>query len=338
MEPLISVIIPSHRNTFLIDAVASVASQAFPKESYEILVVKDYAYPGLEAALERLGAKVLTTQDPSPGGKVLVALGIARGEVISFLDDDDEFLPGKLQLVASAFQNQDVDYLHNAALLIDANGKAMGQTKMHPSRKVTEKLAYLRYLSKVRADFNASSISIRRRVLDVQLLARGRYMVDTLYFASALLKGSSILLEGRPLTAFRIHGNQSDRVLTSREDFWIRRRTTFENYVRAAQAILEETRGTPYESWAKEMMAKRKLQLSLFSDLSPDPRDSLLALKPKPTLKSTLHSWALATSPYLPSWAKKAYVSSSFVRIAEARGPASLVEGLHRSSQDRSHS
>ena len=63
----------------------------------------------------------LYSDDPRAGGQVRDALGVARGDVISLLDDDDEFLPEKLERVYAAFRNG-VDYYHNGRVVVNEAG------------------------------------------------------------------------------------------------------------------------------------------------------------------------------------------------------------------------
>jgi len=326
-RPYISVIVVAHRKTFLSSAVRSALGQTLPRDKFEVIVAKDFEDLSLEDELREEGVRVLTADDVSPGGKALAALSASRGEVISFLDDDDEFLPGKLEAVFRAFSSiPSLDYYHNGIVYKNAAGRVLGSTS-GPQRIVTKekKAKYARYLSKVRADFNSSSISIRKTAIDAGLIGKAKYMVDTLYLFSALVKGRDILVDGEPLTAFRLHADQTDRALASPVEFRKRRALTFYRYCGAANALAQAVAGTPYASWAREILAKRRLQLSLFADAAPPlpkeylprPADSLIALKPKTSVSATLNSVALALAPFAPKAARLAYASRSFMRATE---------------------
>jgi bifunctional DNA-binding transcriptional regulator/antitoxin component of YhaV-PrlF toxin-antitoxin module len=56
-------------------------------------------------------------------GQVREALGVARGDVISILDDD-EFLPKKLERVYAALR-EGVDYYHNGQVVVNEAGKVL---------------------------------------------------------------------------------------------------------------------------------------------------------------------------------------------------------------------
>lgn len=103
---LVSVIIPTcKRDVFYLSrAVESVLNQTYP--DIEILVIDDStaAYPlraEIEAYIRTLdGGKVRYYQNEKNLGGSLSrnrGIGLARGQYITFLDDDDEYMPGKVE-------------------------------------------------------------------------------------------------------------------------------------------------------------------------------------------------------------------------------------------------
>ncbi|MFP3138033.1 MAG: glycosyltransferase [Nitrososphaeria archaeon] len=88
-EPYISVIVPAHnRRKYLLGAVNSILSQNFPRHLYEIIVVKNLRDEAIDSKLQEWGVVNLYSDQRGLGAKIVEALGIARGDVISFLEDE----------------------------------------------------------------------------------------------------------------------------------------------------------------------------------------------------------------------------------------------------------
>ncbi|MBS0418986.1 MAG: glycosyltransferase family 2 protein [Proteobacteria bacterium] len=107
--PLVSVVIPTRdRLPLLRRALASVLCQS--EQNFEIIVVDDASSDGTPEYLAELAAddsRVSVVRNPSPrGGAGARNEGIAksRGQWIAFLDDDDEWLPVKLEKQLHALQ------------------------------------------------------------------------------------------------------------------------------------------------------------------------------------------------------------------------------------------
>ena len=99
-EPLVSAVIPTHkRSSMLRRAVQSALSQTY--REIEVLVVIDGPDAETTQVLEQINdPRVRIVQlDSNLGGGAARNAGVdaARGEWIAFLDDDDEWLPNKIQ-------------------------------------------------------------------------------------------------------------------------------------------------------------------------------------------------------------------------------------------------
>src|SRR3974390_557287 len=105
--PFITVVITSYNyGRFIGESIESVLSQDYPAERREIVVVDDGSTDDTADRVRQYGSKVRYFQKPNGGQASALNLGFAeaRGEIISLLDADDLFLPGKLTRVAGAFQ------------------------------------------------------------------------------------------------------------------------------------------------------------------------------------------------------------------------------------------
>lgn len=100
MPPLISVILPTcNRASLLQRAIQSVRSQS--DDNFEIVVVDDCSTDDTASVVTSIRDDRLRylRHETNKGGAAARNTGIrsARGEIIAFLDDDDEWLPEKLE-------------------------------------------------------------------------------------------------------------------------------------------------------------------------------------------------------------------------------------------------
>ena len=106
---LVSVIIPTYnRGRTIARAVDSVLAQSW--KSVEIIVVDSYSTDGTAEVLASYGDKIRVIRQAKEGPPAARNAGIkaAAGEIISFLDSDDEWLPGKLERQVKLLQAGEV--------------------------------------------------------------------------------------------------------------------------------------------------------------------------------------------------------------------------------------
>lgn len=102
-EPLVSVVIPTYRRSdTLLRAINSVCLQTY--NNVEIIVVDDNAsFPEVREQNERLLLDypkiVFVKNEKNLGGGLSrnVGIKISKGKYVAFLDDDDEYLPNKIE-------------------------------------------------------------------------------------------------------------------------------------------------------------------------------------------------------------------------------------------------
>lgn len=103
-ESTVSVVIPTlNRPAMLLRALDSVANQAFPPQ--EVIVVVDGPDDEIAKLVQRAHPSVRLLQMKTRSGAAVarnVGVQNARGAWIAFLDDDDEWLPRKLELQLGA--------------------------------------------------------------------------------------------------------------------------------------------------------------------------------------------------------------------------------------------
>jgi glycosyltransferase involved in cell wall biosynthesis len=101
----ISVIIPAiyDRKDFLLEAVRSTFNQKLDKKLYEVIVVKNFEDKTIDNYIHKLGFKNLISDSPRYGEKVSIGIKESSGEILAFLDDDDEFKQDKLNRIYEVF-------------------------------------------------------------------------------------------------------------------------------------------------------------------------------------------------------------------------------------------
>lgn len=158
LTPLVSVVLPvfNARRTdpaFLAAAVASVACQTYPE--VELIVVDDGSTDGsgemcrqLLDGHPHLRSTLVRTTNRGQSAARNHGASLARGELLSFIDQDDAFLPTKLAAVVPWFaEGADVVYT-DADIIDEAKGaqvrrfhRTLGCGQPHPKRSIDDVLA-----------------------------------------------------------------------------------------------------------------------------------------------------------------------------------------------------
>ena len=164
--PSVSVVIPTYnRSRYLRHAVDSVLRQTYPGDM-EIIVVDDGSTDDTQEV-----AKLYSTESKAvryvrlagnSGPSVARNTGIAcaEGELVAFLDSDDEWLPHKLERQIRVLQERDLDAVYSGWNVIDAEGKLVGK---HSPAVRDDVLASAILKSNVIG--TASSVVVRRECL-----------------------------------------------------------------------------------------------------------------------------------------------------------------------------
>jgi len=269
--PRISVIVTAHdRRKYLLGAMKSILSQDFPRDLYEVIVVKSFHDAAIDSQLENWGVTSLSSESPGIGAKVCEALKVAEGDVISFLEDDDLFLPGKLKAVHRAF-DMGIDYYHGGLLVIDEDGKEL-RHEVGPSFLVGEgeKTKYARFMEFNHVWHGASAVAIRKSIIDQSALREVEASPDLFYFLEALLRGRSLLFDGRALTAFRLGGSSLLGGARSAGDFSVAFERSTTAFLKDLLLLARLAAGTPYAAFIKDLIASRRLRFSVVRGEAPN--------------------------------------------------------------------
>jgi glycosyltransferase involved in cell wall biosynthesis len=128
--PAISVILPTHNRAAQVQqAIQSVLAQTWT--DYEVIVVDDGSTDGTEAALGPLARegriRYVRQANAGPAAARNHGLRLARGGLITFLDDDDLYEPRKLEAQAAYFSGHpDAVFLHSCFSKFNDAGEDLG--------------------------------------------------------------------------------------------------------------------------------------------------------------------------------------------------------------------
>ncbi|QGR19755.1 glycosyltransferase family 2 protein [Stygiolobus azoricus] len=139
---LISVIISAYdRREFLKNAIRSVYRQLLDKGLYEVIVVKNFEDKEIDDYIAKLGYKNIIYDTPKYGEQISAGIEESKGEILAFLEDDDEFKQEKLSKIYNVFTTQkEVSYFHDTREYI-YNDKIIDINTKDP--KISEIIKYL---------------------------------------------------------------------------------------------------------------------------------------------------------------------------------------------------
>lgn len=134
--PLVSVVIPTYNRAGMLDqALRSVCAQTF--KDYELIVVDDGSSDNTAEVVEKYAPRIKYLPKKNGGVASARNLGLkaAGGDLIAWLDDDDYFLPGKLEKQAGYMAaHPEVGLVYTGMLMIDTTGAYPARTYAIPPR------------------------------------------------------------------------------------------------------------------------------------------------------------------------------------------------------------
>jgi len=169
-RPLVSVVIPTqNRPRMLRDALDSVCRQTY--QSWEVIVVNDGGgdvSPVLNSMPRDVEAKIHRIHLPrirGPAAARNVAIKVAKGAILAFLDDDDLYSPGHLERLVSGLRASNAGIAYTAAALVEET--ILDGTRVEVRRKpFLPGLRYSRALLHVRNFIPINTWGVRRECFD----------------------------------------------------------------------------------------------------------------------------------------------------------------------------
>ena len=164
-KPEVTVIIPTfNRASLVVRAIRSVLGQTC--QDWELIVVDDCSTDGTEQAVRGFSDNRITYIRHDRNRRLPAArnTGIrrAQGEYVAFLDDDDEWLPEKLEKELEVFRNSDpaVGLVYTGKMILDESGRVLKVRMPTKSGWVYDALLDWDFIG------SPSRVTVKKQVLD----------------------------------------------------------------------------------------------------------------------------------------------------------------------------
>jgi glycosyltransferase involved in cell wall biosynthesis len=130
-SPLVSVVTPAYNQAvFLPETIESVLTQDYPNIEY--MVFDDGSTDHTREVLARYSDRLIWESQPNQGQTPTINKGWerSRGEIITWLNSDDTYLPGAVGKAVDYFQRHpDIDIVYGDTLLTKADGTPIEQMR-----------------------------------------------------------------------------------------------------------------------------------------------------------------------------------------------------------------
>ena len=213
-DSMVSVIIATYnRRTYLTRAIESILTQTY--SAYEIIVVDDGSEDDTGPAVQAYGSSVRYVRQENQGEAAArnLAIGLSRGNYVAFLDDDDLWLPTKLECqVGDLESNRALGVVACQGLVIDQDDRVLPGVNAYP-RCRTGLVEFEEVL--LRSPVGPSASLYRRPVLEDV----GGFDSEIRYgedwdLAIRVAARYPVFFRSEPLVCIRVHpGRQSDYLL-----------------------------------------------------------------------------------------------------------------------------
>ncbi|MEM0133990.1 MAG: glycosyltransferase family 2 protein [Thermoplasmatales archaeon] len=221
-----TIITAYNRIDFCFEAILSVLNQQDVKWNCEIIVIKNFYEKRIDNLISENNVISIFKDNCSIGEMLREAIARSRGEIICFLDDDDLFMPNKIEHVISIFkETNNLNYYHHSQefrdidlipFMIQERSKSFYEKFVLQACDVEEEFLNLRkkHITISSLFFNLSSIVIRKKIIadKLDLLSMIRTHPDDFMFISALAYNpeSVLIHENLNLIIYRSHESLSN--------------------------------------------------------------------------------------------------------------------------------
>jgi len=241
----VSVLIDTYNHErFVEQAVVSVLEQDFPDAEREIILVDDGSTDGTSEIVKKFEPRVRLLRKENGGQAAAFNAGIpeCKGEIVSFLDGDDWWAPGKLQAVADALASEpSIGLVGHGITEVFPDGGQHVQLLKEVHRFRVDSEAGARTFRLRKSFLGTSRMTIRAAVLrqigrvpEALAIQADEY----LFTLSGFLADVLILRES--LTFYRLHAGNAFQVADGNTQALRRKQKVLESLAKSITAKLEE--------------------------------------------------------------------------------------------------
>ena len=222
---IVTVIIVAHkRESYVLRAINSIIEQTVSDEHIEIILVKNFYNTKIDSRIESLGIKSIHTLEESLGAKISLGISKSKGDIVCFLEDDDEFFPQKIERILYLYNKYKIGYYHNNFKIQDSAGFPLNGHLSFSSLKYQsglknsqEAIKQINKLVKSGVSFNLSCIAVNRKIAIKisKLICNMTVALDNFLFLLSLDMRENAFFDPMELTKYRIHDSNDSFALTN---------------------------------------------------------------------------------------------------------------------------
>jgi glycosyltransferase involved in cell wall biosynthesis len=202
---LVSVIVPTYnRETYLDFAIQSIVNQTY--KNIEIIVVDDGSQYNYAEAICAKYPQCFYYYKENGGLSSARNFGIqkAKGDFIAFLDDDDEFLPEKIEKQCQVLHNNSsVACVHSSAYVIDNDGSMTGEVIGANKSKIKNRSGYVFWNALGAWVVKSPTPLFRKKVFDTILFDESIKVGEDVDFYQRMFYLFSVSYINEPLALYR---------------------------------------------------------------------------------------------------------------------------------------
>lgn len=241
-----SIVICAHdRKEYLPVSMESAYSQNYPKDRYEVILVKNFSDDTIDRVSSEKGVISVLTNEKPLVKKMVEGLKASRGRYVCFLEDDDAFQDDKLSRISEVIgKHGSFTFYRNSYEAMNERGELL---QREISRSVSEMKVFkgqknivegIPIMLKNRADWYGSMMCVRRESIlqFINCLDESEGSADKTTFYLAAAGGGPVILDSMKTTRYRFHRSHTT-VVTDINEFYRRKREFFKKSLQSAMTL-----------------------------------------------------------------------------------------------------